>query len=316
MRASRTGPRPRMAILIACAAALAVFVAPLSIPVAQAQDALEQARDHYKRGNELFARGDYEAAIAEFAEADNLAPSPTLEFNIALCYDRLGDRAEALRRYQLYLRAAPGAANRATVEAKIRRLQGELRQESEARAAAAPTAAPTPATTPTPAPATTPAPTTTPAPAPTPTPVPETDPQADYYDPAADPAPPTASGPSMPGYDANAASNDPELARVAAIDVASIRDQRAAGGFGRAGAGEASSGPGEPMEDAPGADSGKKKASKPIYKQWWFWVVAGVSVIILIDFATQDSGADNQRLILEPQNQAPAPGQGGLEWRF
>ena len=51
---------------------------------------------------------------------------------------------------------------------------------------------------------------------------------------------------------------------------------------------------------APGADTGeKKKASKPIYKQWWFWVVAGISVIILIDFATQDSVSQLQLQVQE-----------------
>jgi hypothetical protein len=39
---------------------------------------------------------------------------------------------------------------------------------------------------------------------------------------------------------------------------------------------------------------------KPIYKQWWFWVVVGVSAFILVDIATNN----------EPESQAtggPAP---------
>jgi hypothetical protein len=231
----------------------------------------------------------------------------------------------------------PSAQNRATVEAKIRRLEGEIRQESERRrqeaeAAAAKAAAAAPA----------PKPVAKPVPAPEPTPAPVN--PEDIVIPRA--VPPTGSstgaapaevytpGPATAEPEAAEAtydnSNDPEFARVAAIDVAAIRDQRAAAGGGysaaRAPAGydsepvPARAGePGGQMQGAEfgNADADKKKASKPIYKQWWFWVVAGVGAIILIDFATSDSSSStNQRLIVTPPMQSGAPAPGGLEWRF
>jgi tetratricopeptide (TPR) repeat protein len=327
MDSSRTWLHSLLAPLVA----LAVLVAPLMIPTAHAQDARAKARTHYQKGNQLYSSGDYQSAIAEFAAADKLAPSPMLEFNIALCYDQLGDRAEALRRYRLYLKAMPNAANRSTVEGKIRRLEGELRTEAEARrkareaeAAKAAAAAAAAAAKAPPAPVPTPAPVPGPDGVPTPTPAPT----PDVYNPGATPAPAPAPVPA-PAGPATAAPADPQLARVAAIDVAAIRDQRRASGYGNTNQygkqnayGGNTGAPATPpaADDAPKAAPVKdsKKASKPLYKQWWFWVVVGVSTLILIDFATSDSSStQNSRFEVMPgQTPMATPGAGPLEWRF
>jgi hypothetical protein len=40
-------------------------------------------------------------------------------------------------------------------------------------------------------------------------------------------------------------------------------------------------------------DSGKhNKKAKPLYKEWWFWAVVGVSAIIVIDML-DDSGSSS-----------------------
>ena len=326
MQRSSTWTSQLLAVLVACA----VFFAPMAVNVASAQNAdpMAEARGHYQRGTSLFSAGDYKGAIAEYAAADKLAPSALLEFNIALCYDRLGDRAEALRRYRMYLREMPSAQNRASVEGKVKRLEGEIRQEQEAdrkaREAAAAAAA---------------AAKQIPAPAPVPVPVvpdanPEdivipTTPQPDgpvpteVYTPGGATVGPAEAAPAP--VEASYESQDPELARVAAIDVAAIRDQRGGNNIGYS-AGSTAGYDSEPLPGAQdnenaGANMGKpadKKASKPIYKQWWFWVVAGVGTIILIDFATSDSSSSspNQRLMLAPPMQAGVPTTGPLEWSF
>jgi hypothetical protein len=122
---------------------------------------------------------------------------------------------------------------------------------------------------------------------------------------------------------------------VAAIDVAAIRDQRmgtAAGpmprmpnranananGYGNGSQGQAGAAQpyGQPdAQPAPASNDDDEPKSKPIYKQWWFWVVVGVSGLILIDFATSDSSATTN-LVIDPQLQSTAPAAGGLEWRF
>jgi hypothetical protein len=103
-------------------------------------------------------------------------------------------------------------------------------------------------------------------------------------EPVTEQAPPPAARPTYP------ATGNPELDRVAAVDLAAIRDQRAS----QMAAAQASA----PVAASDqGAGSAGKKASKPAYKQWWFWVVVGVSTLILIDIA---SGSDENAATTEP----------------
>jgi hypothetical protein len=261
------------------AAAMVVLLAlPLATGAADAQPAspTDQARQHFTRGKELFASGEYRGAIGEFAAADKLAPSPLLEFNIALCHERLGERSEAVRRYRLYLERVPDAANRGAVEAKIAQLEGEMKSEADAKAGAP--AGPPPAGAVVPVP-----------------PVP------------GGAAPPVGgSPPAGAGAPPPAPTGDAELDRVARIDIRKMRSGRDGPAQGAAtpppGAGPP---PPEPRGAAPAGpppakDVGEKKKAKPIYKQWWFWVVAGVSAIIIYNIATADSDSTGDRARILP----------------
>lgn len=233
-----------------------------------AESTKDRARSHYLKGKSLYDRADYKGAIAEFAAADGLAPSALLEFNIALCYEKLGDPKEAVRRYRVYLDRDPNADNRSSVESKIKQLQGQV-QANEDRARKKAEGARKA----------------------------EEAKKAEAVPPPVNPAGP--SGPSGAGAPppANPAepSGDPELDRVNRIDVASIRDQRRdPGAAAGTTAGAPPNGPpparrGGVNPPPPTNDRGSKKKSKPIYKQWWFWVIVGVSAIILIDIASSDS---------------------------
>jgi len=250
--------KPRCLALLT---ALAVVVAPLAVRTARADQATDQARTHYARGKELFAARDYRSSIAEFAKANDLAPSPILEFNIGLAHDRLGEKAEAVRRYRSYLQQVPAADNRAAVQAKIDSLEAELKAETPAR------------------------------------PVP---PPPDVDPPAGDPIapPPTGGGPAEA---APQTTGDAELDRVANIDIGLIKQRGTDMGVtGGAVAAPATEPP--PTTTTTAAAPAK---SKPAYKQWWFWVVVGVSLIILIDVASSDSGNGAQPL---ERGMVPDPG--------
>lgn len=241
-----------------------------------AESTKDRARSHYLKGKSLYDRADYKGAIAEFAAADGLAPSPLLEFNIALCYEKLGDAKEAVRRYRIYLDRDPNADNRSSIESKIKQLQSQLTAEEErARKKAEEEARKAE--------------------------------QARKAEAVPPPPPPDSGGPSgeTPGpANPTAPSGDPELDRVNRIDIASIRDQRRGGGGGgeRVAAAGTAEGPPDGPPPArrggvnpppPNTDGGNgKKKTKPIYKQWWFWVVVGVSAVILIDIASSDSSSN------------------------
>jgi tetratricopeptide (TPR) repeat protein len=268
--------------LTALLAAVAVLLAPVAVR-AQPTDTVAEARQHFQTGKQLFDAGDYRGAIREFEAANRLAPAPLLLFNIGLAYERLGEAAPALQHFKAYLEQQPSASNRSLVEIKIARLEGEL-----AQGVPAPGAGQVPGQVPGQSSGQTPGqPGTVPAPAagqqgePTWREVPKSSAPPDWATTTQQPKPPVSTG-------------DPQLDRAAAIDVSWVRDQRAPL--------MASSAP-EPVAVAAEAPS------KPAHKQVWFWVVVGVSALILIDIMA--GGPDTAA-----QPGAAATGSGATLLRF
>jgi hypothetical protein len=91
---------------------------------------------------------------------------------------------------------------------------------------------------------------------------------------------------------------------VAAIDLAQVRAERQGSMGSQAAAGRPPAPAGAPPHGEP------PRECRPFYKQWWFWVVAGVGVIVLISVATSDSrsGDDSRARLLDPQSDANAEG--------
>lgn len=85
-----------------------------------------EAVDRYREARAAFDAGEYERAIRLFVEADRLAPSAALSFNIARSYEKLGNGARALEHYRHYLRREPGGAGAKRAAARVKELEGEL----------------------------------------------------------------------------------------------------------------------------------------------------------------------------------------------
>ncbi len=99
----------------------------LSVPVAFAQDqeALTEARTRFTRGLELYEAGDYEAALAEFTRAYEVAPHFAVLYNIAQVKAQLVRYPEAVETFERYLAEGGdqiAAPRRAEVEEELRRL--------------------------------------------------------------------------------------------------------------------------------------------------------------------------------------------------
>lgn len=86
---------------------------------AETTSAMETARDRYRKGAAAYNEGRFKDAIDLFLDADKLAPSAALSFNIARAYDKLGDPSGALRWYRDYLRRAESPEDAEQVEAMI-----------------------------------------------------------------------------------------------------------------------------------------------------------------------------------------------------
>jgi tetratricopeptide (TPR) repeat protein len=76
-----------------------------------------------ERGSSLYAEGDYRRAVELFLQAYAIDGDPNLLFNIAACYEGLGDRDGALEKYRAFL-ADPNAdpEGRPRAEGAIARL--------------------------------------------------------------------------------------------------------------------------------------------------------------------------------------------------
>jgi tetratricopeptide (TPR) repeat protein len=94
---------------------------PTSVEGKQAEGKLR-----YERGAEAYAAGRYKDAIDFFLQADALAPSAALSFNIARAYEKIADDAATLQWYRDFRRRAPDAKNGPEVDQRIQQLEGIL----------------------------------------------------------------------------------------------------------------------------------------------------------------------------------------------
>lgn len=78
-------------------------------PKAPSEATTEAARASFQRGVELFHEGNFEAALAEFRKANEIAPSYRILYNIAQTYFEVHDYVNALKYYKQYL--ADGGAD-------------------------------------------------------------------------------------------------------------------------------------------------------------------------------------------------------------
>ncbi|HEX4455666.1 MAG TPA: hypothetical protein VH143_32620 [Kofleriaceae bacterium] len=260
-------------------------------------DPRDDARAHYQSGLKLYNAGDYKSAVTEFTAAQQLAPADLNNYNLALCYDKLGDADSAVKYYREYLNKVPDAPKRAEIEASISRLDAASKSVSkktqdakaaqDAQAAADAKAAQDAAAAAASAPKTGPA---------------EQAP-ADGANGATAPDL-SASGGSTgtPGTGQTVQTGDAQLDRVAGINIDQVRDQRLGAS---AGAGAVAPGPnGPPAPGAPNVAANPQGASfnaappeapkeTPIYKKWWFWAVVAVSAYVVYEIATSSSNSSN-----------------------
>lgn len=83
----------------------------------------QRARALFEKGRQAYGDGQYRDAWAYFHEAYQLSGRPELLYNIGQTADRLGQDADALRAFRMYVERLPGASNRHEVENRIRALE-------------------------------------------------------------------------------------------------------------------------------------------------------------------------------------------------
>jgi hypothetical protein len=67
----------------------------------------EAARQNYREAQAKLDRGDYAGAVVLFEAAEAIVPIPQTKYKIAVCRDKLGQVADAVRWYQAFLDSGP-----------------------------------------------------------------------------------------------------------------------------------------------------------------------------------------------------------------
>jgi hypothetical protein len=98
--------------------------APSSEGAAEARRS--EAKAKFEQGVNLYGEHKYRDAVNAFLQADAIAPSAALSFNIARAFEHLDDATAALRWYRDYLRRSPTAQNVADVQQRVTALAATL----------------------------------------------------------------------------------------------------------------------------------------------------------------------------------------------
>jgi hypothetical protein len=331
---------------IACLLRYLVVAVALCFAARAHADDRAEARVHYQAGVKFYASGDYPGAIREFSAAQQLAPADLNNYNLALCYDKLGDADPAIQYYRAFLDKQPGTDKRAEIEASISRLEAAQRSAANKKADARRAAPPAPEAAPPPSAGPVLGPPAPPAAAPPPPPAvppagPVLGPQPPPAGPALGPEPPPAPeapappparkrrGPAIQGTlppSSAAPTGDPQLDRASAINIDEIRDQRAGAGLGGPGehrgpavaANEPPSPPGQlgagaqdvqgsALPPAPSPGGSDEPKDDPVYKKWWFWGIVAVTGVIVYELASSPSSNNNVGRV-QPAKAAAMPG--------
>jgi hypothetical protein len=309
-------------------AALAVVPAPWSAGIqTAAADARSEARTAYQEGVKLYNAGDYKGAIRAFSQAQSLAPADLNNYNLALCYDKLGDAEPAVQYYKAYLEKVPSTDKRAEIEASVKRLEAaaksaaakraeeerkaeetrkqlEAKQAEEAKKAEAKRIADEEAARKA-------------EEAARKAEESKVGPNKPDRDPVDQPPTGSVGSTGTPSTGQTQTTGDAQLDRAQQIDINQIRDQRVGGsssgmpdtnkgpaavGTGRGGDTENPNTTPPPGDRVGAAGTGNTNAPRtnetptdqtpkkptPVYKKWWFWAVVAVSAYVVYTIATDD----------------------------
>jgi tetratricopeptide (TPR) repeat protein len=105
---------------------LAVLVLVAAVPAAGLTEEEERAKAHFLAGQSYYEQASYADALKEFGEAFRISHRPALLYNIARCYEGMGQLDKAVENLQSYLQATPQADDREAIQSRIKNLQDRM----------------------------------------------------------------------------------------------------------------------------------------------------------------------------------------------
>lgn len=132
--------------LLVSIVSLALFTTSTATALAQPESADRSAQrrrgpsdEEVARARTLFQEGirDYDAgrlreALEKMREAYRITRTPELAFNVGRVYERIGENAQAIRHFEIYLREArPTPQERADIELRIRNMRELMQRQRD-----------------------------------------------------------------------------------------------------------------------------------------------------------------------------------------
>lgn len=118
------GPRLTMCALLLSAASTATpAFAQAPTPPASTK---ERAKATYLEGAKAFKAKDYATALQLFERAYKLDPSPVLIYNLARVHEEMGNAAESIDHFELYLSRVPDSPDKGDIERRVRVMKAIL----------------------------------------------------------------------------------------------------------------------------------------------------------------------------------------------
>lgn len=102
-----------------------IVLATALASVSWADASQDEARRHYQAGADAFNRQDWNTAIAEYQASYQAVPAPLLLYDVALAFQKKGDRDKALEYYDAYLHADPNGRSSKDARDRIAKLRGD-----------------------------------------------------------------------------------------------------------------------------------------------------------------------------------------------
>ena len=127
-------------LLLRALAALAL-VWSLARPALAMSEEDERAKAHFLAGQSYYDQASYADALKEFNEAYRLSKKSALLYNIARCFEGLGQLGDAVNMLERYLTDEPATPDRTSIEERIH----NLKERQQRAAAPPPPVAPPPA---------------------------------------------------------------------------------------------------------------------------------------------------------------------------
>ncbi len=96
---------------------------------AWARDTFSDAKKHYDAGEAYYNSTDYESARKEFMQSYTLEPRVSLLYDVARCWEALGNWEMAVNYFESYLDKNPEAPDRMNIEQHIASLRDRIEAE-------------------------------------------------------------------------------------------------------------------------------------------------------------------------------------------